>query len=600
MRNMMGFIPALGLVAMLGACGDDDEGKKDTSDTTTATDSTPTDTSTTETQAETTGDDVPDTVETTYATLTFSIDDSANKTFEAADKLAWKGSFTWDSTSNVITFDSTWGGGAGPYPLLYDDGPAPAGHEAPGATAGDNIWTTVVKIATPDEALELEYGAAFGDGASNWIWSGQNGKVTVPADSTSQVDATGLTITPHGKMDLILTLDVSNNGENLSGEWQGETYTAVKVKSSAWYWAEIAAVDNGEDGDAVAADGIFTMQLSENLTKHTGLLKRGSMPQFVFVVDGVEYKDPTPPTAGVGAVATDGTTEVELEVKAMAEGDKNTYVEMPSQVRVSFQIDDTANKTYEAGDGLSWKGSFKYDSTTKVLEHNGSWEGPYVPMSDAGPSEEGPGTTADDNIWTASVLVENAPKEFEYGAERAGGQWIWIGGNGKFTVPEDTLTPIVATGLVIPAFGDIDMRLVIDVSGNGANLFTDFQTVDYTGKVKVKGSAWAWGEIAAVDDGTKGDATANDGKYTFVFSELKTKNDGLLKPGATPEWVFVLDGSEYKGGDPQKARNEGVTAWTDAGGTGADACVTVTAACVAATPGNAGNGNSMITVPGGN
>jgi len=144
------------------------------------------------------------------------------------------------------------------------------------------------------------------------------------------------------------------------------------------------------------------------------------------------------------------------------------------------------------------------------------------------------------------VWVSNAGGEFEYGAQRGGGSWIWVGGNGKFTVPAGALAPIVATGLVIAPFGTVDFRLEIDVSGDGANLNALFQGLDYSGKVKVKGSAWGWSEIALSDDGMKGDSTADDGVYTFVLSENIGKHDGLLKLGAMPEFIFVLDGVEYK------------------------------------------------------
>jgi len=193
------------------------------------------------------------------------------------------------------------------------------------------------------------------------------------------------------------------------------------------------------------------------------------------------------------------------------------------------------------------------------------------------------------------VWVSNAGGEFEYGAQRGGGSWIWVGGNGKFTVPAGALAPIVATGLVIAPFGTVDFRLEIDVSGDGANLNALFQGLDYSGKVKVKGSAWGWSEIALSDDGMKGDSTADDGVYTFVLSENIGKHDGLLKLGAMPEFIFVLDGVEYKNTDAEGAQ-EGVNAYSDYGGVGADACVADAAARVEEVIGVADNKNTMVTV----
>jgi len=322
--RQLGLLSGIGLVAMLGACGDDtkktDAEVTDTRvDSETTPDATETSPDATETSpdaaetspdaAETTPDVLPDTVETTYATLTFSIDDSANKTFTAADKLVWKGSMTYDAASNVVTFDSSWGGGSGPYAPLWDDGPAPAGHEKPGAVAGDGIWTLAVKVATPTADQAFEYGAAYGDGAASWIWNGAvNGQFTVPAGSTGQVDATGMTIAPHGTIDLKLTIDVSAQGANLSPNFQGFDYTnKVRVKGSAWGWQEIALTDDGTKGDEAAADGVYTFDLSQNTGKHDGLLKVGDKPEFIFTlgvkdVDANEYKEDLG-TGAQGAVA---------------------------------------------------------------------------------------------------------------------------------------------------------------------------------------------------------------------------------------------------------------------------------------------------------
>jgi len=45
-------------------------------------------------------------------------------------------------------------------------------------------------------------------------------------------------------------------------------------------------------------------------------------------------------------------------------------------VGVDFSVDDTANQTYTAGDGLAWKGSFGFDSKTRVLAYDPGWSGP--------------------------------------------------------------------------------------------------------------------------------------------------------------------------------------------------------------------------------
>ena len=339
----LGLLSSVSLVAMLGACGDDEK-KTDATDATETSETAQETVQETvhetveettaetaeETTEETVQDTTPDSAGPTFATLTFSIDDSANKTFDASDLLAWKGSFKYTAATNVLEFDGAWGG---PYPLLYDDGPAPGGHERDGATAGDSIWTTVVKVATPTVEQTFEYGAAYGDGGANWIWNGDgNGKVIVPAGSTAQIDAVGMAIAKHGTIDLMLGIDVSGDGANLDATFQGVAYTDVKVKGSAWGWGEIAMSDDGTKGDTTAGDGKYTFVLSENLGKHDGLLLPGVDAQFVFVLGGVEYKVAGAPSrAGVKAYtkAQGAAVWTEVTVANMPDGDKNTFVVIP-------------------------------------------------------------------------------------------------------------------------------------------------------------------------------------------------------------------------------------------------------------------------------
>src|SRR5437870_6132320 len=78
--------------------------------------------------------------------VNFSVDDTANKVFAAGD-LKWKGSMIYDTATNKVTKDDTWGG---PYATLFDDGPwTNGGHEPDGATKGDNIWGVTVFVTPP-------------------------------------------------------------------------------------------------------------------------------------------------------------------------------------------------------------------------------------------------------------------------------------------------------------------------------------------------------------------------------------------------------------------------------------------------------------------
>lgn len=226
-----------------------------------------------------------------HVAINFTVDDTANATYTESDGLAWKGSFSFDSDTSVITFDGSW---AGPYPMLWDDGGWDAGgHEPQGQVAGDHIWGVTVWFASPEVDTLFEYGAVRGSvdgGDGTWIWVGPNGSLVVPADSTAAIDASGLIIGEFGTVDLRLTLDVSNSGANLTPEFQGAEYSSVAVKADAWDWAEITMRDDGTGGDAMADDDVFTFVLSANLAPHSGLLWDGDGVEFMFVLGGVEYR----------------------------------------------------------------------------------------------------------------------------------------------------------------------------------------------------------------------------------------------------------------------------------------------------------------------
>jgi hypothetical protein len=266
--------------------------------------------------------------------LSFTIDDSANKTYGAGDGLKWKGSFTYDEATRKLTHDPGWGGGNGPYPPLYDDGPwDQGGHEPAGSTAGDNIWGVTVFLDVPTMDLNFEYGAENGAG---WIWVGPNGTFMVPANSTSAVTATGLTVAAHGTIDMRLTIDTSTLAAGFDFD---PTMHTMKVKGSYGSWQELDCLDDGTKGDETAGDGIYTFVLSENVgagssLKHSGLLKTGDVAQFVFVVRGVEYKGTVagitgsvPLTQGVTAYTkASGGNWTEATIQRQDSGDQNTYV----------------------------------------------------------------------------------------------------------------------------------------------------------------------------------------------------------------------------------------------------------------------------------
>jgi hypothetical protein len=246
-------------------------------------------------------------------------------------------------------------------------------------------------------------------------------------------------------------------------------------------------------------------------------------------------------------------------------------------VAVNFSIDDTANKVFTAGQ-LEWKGGFKIDvdGGTRVISKDPNWGGPFPVLFDDGSWRAGghePSTaTANDHKWGVTVFVKpptTGEDTYEYGAiDNTTNGWIWRApANGTFKVAAGATAEITAQGFALPPFGTVDVKIVVDTNA----LATRPQLADggtgtwNTSKVAVKGSAWSWREATLVDDGTKGDDVASDGKYTFVLSNVVgtgklAPHSGLLGSTDKAEFVFVFNDVEYKAASGA-ASSEGVTAF---------------------------------------
>ena len=214
--------------------------------------------------------------------VNFTVDDSVNKNWKT-EELEWKGSMLFDSTTRVITLDTTWGG---PWAKLYDDGPwNKGGHEPIGSTANDNKLGVTVFVHAPSTGSDAyEYGlrdATNPDPAGGgWVWIGSNGSFAVPSGTTAAITAAGQTFPAHGTIDMQVTIDTN---DLLAGTWD----PPVHIKGSAWGWSEINVTN--------PASGVYTFTLSANIDQahppYPGLLKSGDKPEFIWVFNGVEYKD---------------------------------------------------------------------------------------------------------------------------------------------------------------------------------------------------------------------------------------------------------------------------------------------------------------------
>lgn len=302
--------------------------------------------------------------------------------------------------------------------------------------------------------------------------------------------------------------------------------------------------------------------------------------------------------AGFILSACGGTTTADAGTDA---GNTSGFQQPAGTVAVNFTIDDTANKVFKTAGDLDWKGSMTIDTTTRKITKSG-WDGPFPTLYDDGPwnagGHEPAGSTAGDSKWGVTVFATppaTGEDIYEYGAQdHTTMGWIWRGSNGTFKVASGATAAITATGLTLPAFGNTDVKLVLDTTkllsspqaDGGAALPWD------SSKVEVKGSAWAWTNVELKDDGANGDDTAGDKKYTFILSSAVgagkvAPHSGLPVSGDKPEFVFVLKGIEYKAADGKTAPTDGVSAFLKVG-TGSFTTTTVS---------NADNGNTIVTVP---
>ena len=274
-------------------------------------------------------------------------------------------------------------------------------------------------------------------------------------------------------------------------------------------------------------------------------------------------------------------------------------------VAVNFTIDDSANKVFTVVDGgysdLRWQGSFIYNQATRKATYDVAWgdgdKNVAVPLYDDGPwttgGHEPPANVAGDHKWGATVFFTppaTASQEYSYGAidwstgGKTGG-WLWRGDSGKFTVNAGATAAINAAGLILLPYGTTDLKLVVDTTALGVHTLPDGGTVAWDfSTLKVKGSKWGWVEAPIYDDGTHGDATASDQKYTFVLSDVAgvgklVPHAGLLSSGDSAEFVYLFGGVEDKG-------TVGKTAYLKVdGGTFTAQAVTT------------GNGNPQVVVP---
>jgi hypothetical protein len=255
------------------------------------------------------------------------------------------------------------------------------------------------------------------------------------------------------------------------------------------------------------------------------------------------------------------------------------WVQPPGTARITFFVDDSANQTFADGD-MVWTGSLAWNDKDNTIASATSWlptDGPYPLLYDDGPISDGghemAGAAAGDHIFSTEVYFKAEEETlFSYGVLNELGFWMWEGANGQFTVPKGSTDTINCQGLTLKAFGDIDLKLVIDIEQINAE-FAEFQEMEAP-NVYVKGTMTMWAPLQILDAGpeaNKGDEAAGDRKWTFVQGLNLGKHTGLLADSQHAQFTFVLakpedtgeTGSEYKllTEGTQKGVKDGVKAY---------------------------------------
>lgn len=213
--------------------------------------------------------------EPTYLTLDFTFDDSVEQYFTDAHGLAWKGTFSYDSDTNVMTYDAAAGG---PFVMLHDDGPVSGGgHEPEGQTADDHVWGASVLFETPDEAVTLDYGVIVGStdgGDGSWVADVDQRTVEISAGEEGSVTAPSLAtyFNPPASHALVeFSIDDSTSQTYGSGlAWKGsfsyDPATRVMTWDGSWMGPYVMLWDDGpwdegghEATDAVAGDHVWSV-----------------------------------------------------------------------------------------------------------------------------------------------------------------------------------------------------------------------------------------------------------------------------------------------------------------------------------------------------
>ncbi len=193
------------------------------------------------------------------------------------------------------------------------------------------------------------------------MWVGANGLIKIAKGTSGTLKVPGMTLKQFGTIDIKLTLDRKQLNTAFAS-WAGDGFNFF-AKGTMNQWTPVQLLDNGQNGDEAAGDGILTYVQSVAKGKHDGLLNAGDEVQFIFVAtqgddlpeNGQEYKAATQAYQdGVGAATATGLAGAWVSAQVILSKDSkgkflNTAVVVPAASAASCDPPCNADQVCTAG-----------------------------------------------------------------------------------------------------------------------------------------------------------------------------------------------------------------------------------------------------------
>ena len=393
---------------------------------------------------------------------------------------------------------------------MYDDGTTGGD-----VTADDHIWTITLDTVSADTH---EWGAIENDGSEWGVWliAGPNPSFTLDEDLVTYHGHTNYIIPAPSGDSVVVTFTIND------GSWMLDD---VMIKGTMSGWGVFQAYDDGTNGDATAADHIWTGQNLSAIGDHAwgGISTTNPDGTVCVACDGSD---------GWGSWLMEGHPNPEFSI-----ADDGTitgvvdWVIAPdsaeSEGSVMFTVHDQTGEWTD----LMWKGTPSDDGWTPSQMYNDGTNGDVA---------------ADDSIWTI-IVANTAAGNHSWGAidksqgdddpcvvcdgSDGYGTWLIEGENPAFTLDEDLLTlhgqtdyaimPALAPDVTKTVLFNVDLTEWLDEEGNPGLRAFNIANGD---EMQVRGSFNNWGNC------TECTMTRTPGTNIFsLATEVTAQAEGELE-----------------------------------------------------------------------